>query len=75
MNTFINANVSFRRDIGTYEEEVQLTNGGRTIIETLNCIYAGRTVTYSLQFIAEDCQSNVVQDSIQCKYMYMIALI
>lgn len=75
--TFMNANISFLRSFpasGTYEKEVQLTDGRRTIMETLHCIYAGRTVTYSLHFIAEDCQSNVVQDSIQCKYMRINAL-
>ena len=42
-----------------------MTSGSSTVtvMETLNCRYAGRRVTYCLQFSTDECQSNTAMES------------
>ena len=37
------------------------------MMDTLSCRYAGRRVTYCLQFRTDECQSAVAMESVQCK--------
>ena len=50
----------------------QMTSGSSTVtvMETLSCRYAGRRVTYCLQFSTDECQSNIVMETTpQCTYV------
>lgn len=70
----MNSSVSVMRSFPnneTHQETIELRGGSRTFTETLSCIFAGRTVTYYLQFSIEDCQSNLVMGSIICKLIIL----
>ena len=47
----------------------QMTSGSSpvTVMDTLSCRYAGRRVTYCLQFRTDECQSNVATETIESK--------
>ena len=70
----MSSTVSIQRsspDSDSCEESVvnQMTSGSSpvTVMDTLSCRYAGRRVTYCLQFRTDECQSNVVTETVRCK--------
>ena len=72
--TFINSTVSIQRsspDSDSCEESVvnQMTSGSSpvTVMDTLSCRYAGRRVTYCLQFRTDNCQSSVATETVERK--------
>ena len=54
----------------------QMTNGSLsvTVMDTLSCSYAGRRVTYCLQFRTHECQSNVAMETIESKSFILCEL-
>ena len=45
-----------------------------TVMDTLSCRYAGRRVTYCLQFRTDECRSSVATERVECKNIpYTIA--
>ena len=71
---FISSTVSIQSsspDSDSCEESVvnQMTSGRSPVIvmDTPSCRYAGRRVTYCLQFRTDECQSNVTTETVECK--------
>ena len=71
----MSSTVSIQRsspDSDSCEESVvnQMTSGSSpvTVMDTLSCRYAGRRVTYCLQFRTDNCQSAVAMESVQSNY-------
>ena len=73
----MDSTVSIQRsspDSVSCEESVvnQMTSGSSpvTVMDTLSCRYAGRMVTYCLQFRTDECQSSIAMaDAIECKFI------
>ena len=70
----MSSTVSIQRsspDSDSCEESVvnQMTSGSSavTVMDTLSCRYAGRRVTYCLQFRTDECQSNVATGIVERK--------
>ena len=76
---FMSSTVSIQRsslDSESCEESVvnQMTSGSSPaiVMDTLSCRYAGRRVTYCLQFRTDGCQSNVTTETSECKIVLYI---
>ena len=75
----MSSTVSIQRsppDGDSCEESIvnQMTSGSSpvTVMNTLSCRYAGRRVTYCLQFRTDECQSNVATETVESKIVLCI---